>query len=134
MEVELGENVPLIQAVLAPNGTVAAYGSAALREPVLPVYPLMFMGATLRLVLVYILPEAARARAFGDIARWLEAGTLSHRVAATLRWTASPRRTRSWSAAGAWGRCWSSPEGPVLPGGARGRAGYTSRPGKPGGH
>lgn len=84
MEVEFGENLPLIQAVLKPNGTVAAYGSAAQREPVLPFYPLMFNGTTLRMVLVYILPPEARARALADITRWLGEGRLSHRIAATF--------------------------------------------------
>jgi NADPH:quinone reductase-like Zn-dependent oxidoreductase len=82
VEVEFGANLPLIQAVLKPNGTVAAYGSAALRQPVLPFYPLMFNGTTLRMVLVYILPPEARARAVADITRWLAEGALSHRVAA----------------------------------------------------
>lgn len=84
VEVEFGENLSLIQAVLKPNGTVAAYGSAARREPVLPFYPMMFAGTTLRMVLVYILPPEARARALADITRWLEEGRLSHRIAATF--------------------------------------------------
>jgi NADPH:quinone reductase-like Zn-dependent oxidoreductase len=84
VEVEFGANLPLIREALAPNGTVAAYGSAAAPEPPLPFYPLMFRGATLRLVLVYILPPAARARALRDLTRWLAQGALPHRVAARL--------------------------------------------------
>lgn len=82
VEVELGGNLATTQQVLKPNGTVAAYGSMAVPEPVLPVYPLLFAGQTLRLVLVYILPPAARAKAIADVSRWLADGALRHPIAA----------------------------------------------------
>jgi NADPH:quinone reductase-like Zn-dependent oxidoreductase len=80
VEVEFGANLPLIQRVLAPNGVVACYASMADREPVLPFYPLMFRNATIRLVLVYEMPEAAKSAAVDDLSRWLADGRLRHHI------------------------------------------------------
>ncbi len=82
VEVEFGGNLPVTRQVLKPNGIVAAYGSMAVPEPVLPFYPMMFAGQTLRTVLLYILPTAARQHGIDDITRWLEADQLQHPVAA----------------------------------------------------
>jgi NADPH2:quinone reductase len=43
---------------------------------------MMFAGITLRLVLVFVMPEAALAQAQADITALLRAGRLSHRIAA----------------------------------------------------
>ncbi len=82
VEVELGGNLPATLQVLKINGVVAAYGSMAVPEPVLPVYPLLFAGQTIRTVLVYILPAAARAQAEADLTRWLADGALRHPISA----------------------------------------------------
>lgn len=74
IEVELGANLPWITSVLKPNGVVAAYASMADPRPQLAFYPLMQRNATLRLVLVYDMPEAAKRAAIDDITRWLSAG------------------------------------------------------------
>lgn len=81
VEVEFGGNLSVTQKVLAQNGTVAAYGSMADPEPKLPFYPMMFAGQTLRMVLVYVLPEAARTAAVVDITGWLTNNELQHPVA-----------------------------------------------------
>ena len=65
VEVEFGGNLGITQAVIAEGGTVAAYGSMAVPEPVLPFYPFMFMNFTLRMVLAYSIPNAARAKRRG---------------------------------------------------------------------
>jgi NADPH:quinone reductase-like Zn-dependent oxidoreductase len=52
-------------------------------EPKLPFYPMMFQGITLRLVLVYILPEAARRQSIQDINQALVQGALVHAIAET---------------------------------------------------
>jgi NADPH2:quinone reductase len=83
VEVEFGGNLAQTQGVLKANGIVAAYGSAAAMEPVLPFYPLMFQGVTIRTVLVYILPDVARAQAVEDIEAACASGFLSHAVAET---------------------------------------------------
>lgn len=81
VEVELGANLAFSRAVLTENGVIAAYGSMAVPEPVLPFYPMLFAAQTLRTVLVYILPPAARAQAIADLTGWLAANRLQHPVA-----------------------------------------------------
>jgi len=82
VEVEFGGNLATTQRILKTNGVIAAYGSMAEPEPTLPFYPLMFAGITLRMVLVYILPETARAAAIADLTEALQAGALQHPIAA----------------------------------------------------
>ncbi len=81
VEVEFGGNLDVTQKVLALNGTVAAYGSMADPEPKLPFYPMMFSNQTLRMVLVYLLSEAARTAAVVDITGWLTNNDLEHPIA-----------------------------------------------------
>lgn len=89
VEVEFGGNLPVTRQILKDNGIVAAYGSMAVPEPVLPFYPMLFAAQTLRMVLVYKLPPRARAAAEADLARWLAEGALQHPVAAEF----PPERT-----------------------------------------
>lgn len=81
VEVEFGANLPITQRVLKPNGSIAAYGSMAAPEPALPFYPMMFAAQTLRMVLVYILPDDARRAGVAMVNQWLETGALHHPVA-----------------------------------------------------
>ena len=81
VEVEFGGNLEITRRVLKPNGVIAAYGSMADPEPVLPFYPMMFAAQTLRMVLVYLLPPEARAQGVKDLNAWLEQGALTHPVA-----------------------------------------------------
>ncbi len=81
VEVEFGGNLDITRQVLAENGVIAAYGSMAVPEPVLPFYPMMFEAQTLRMVLVYKLRQAARQAAIADLTRWLAAGQLQHPIA-----------------------------------------------------
>jgi NADPH2:quinone reductase len=67
---------------LKPGGVVSAYASMGAREPVLPVYPLMARNATIDMVLVYTMPDAAKRRAIDDITAWLATGTATLAVAA----------------------------------------------------
>lgn len=89
VEVEFGGNLPVTRQILKDNGIVAAYGSMAVPEPVLPFYPMLFAAQILRMVLVYKLPPGARAAAEADLARWLAEGALQHPVAAEF----PPERT-----------------------------------------
>ena len=82
VEVDFGGNLPLILATLKANSTVACYASMGNREPSLPFYPLMFKNTTVRLVLVYSMPAAAKQQACQDIVAAIEAGRLSHPIAA----------------------------------------------------
>mgnify|MGYP002641464977 FL=1 len=60
VEVEFGGNLEVSNQVLAANGVIATYGSMAAVEPVLPFYPMMFNGVTLRMYIVYLLSDADR--------------------------------------------------------------------------
>ncbi len=66
--------------MLASNGVIAAYASDAVLEPAVPFYRLAYANATVRHVLVFGMPEAAKQQAVTDITRWLEAGCLSHNI------------------------------------------------------
>jgi NADPH:quinone reductase len=82
VDVAFGPNLPLTGAVLALNGTIAAYGSDREPEPTVPFYPLMRRGATIRLVSVFALPPAALRTAVADVTALLERRRLTHPIAA----------------------------------------------------
>lgn len=84
VEVEFGGNLGVTKAVIAEGGTVAAYGSSAEPDPVLPFYSFMFMNVTLRMVLAYSIPLAARRKAEADIAAWLADRSVGGVVADTF--------------------------------------------------
>ena len=82
VDVAFGANLPLTSAVLATNGTIATYGSDAEPEPKIPFYPLMRRGVSIRLVLVFVMPEPALRAAVDDLTKLLAGGVLSHPTAA----------------------------------------------------
>ena len=82
VEVEFGGNLAVSQAVLAPGGVIAAYGSMAAPTPQLPFYPLMFNHSTLRMLLVYNLTAPQRASVISRLTQALEAGALRHAIGA----------------------------------------------------
>jgi NADPH2:quinone reductase len=103
IEVEFGGNLETTLACLKTNGVIAAYASSAAMEPKLPFYPMMFQGITLRLVLVYVLPEAARRQSIQDINRALVQGALVHGIAETYpldRIAAAHQKVESGAAIG----------------------------------
>lgn len=81
VDVEFGENLEKVLDVINTNGVIATYSSSHNHQPVLPFYRMMFMDLTVRMVIVYAMPEDAKAKAIADIERALEAGTLKHRIA-----------------------------------------------------
>lgn len=84
VEVEFGANLPEVLKCVATGGTIATYSSTVVREPQLPFIQMMFMDLTLRMVLVYAMPEAAKRQAVADTCQLLEAGILQHRIAHRL--------------------------------------------------
>lgn len=60
IEVEFGVNVEIDAAVIAPNGTIAAYGSAKNLSPEMPFFQLLFKAATIDIILIYLLPLPQR--------------------------------------------------------------------------
>ena len=57
VEVEFGDNLKISKEILAPHGTIAAYGSSTMPIPELPFYPLMFKNIRMKFVFVYELPH-----------------------------------------------------------------------------
>jgi NADPH2:quinone reductase len=84
IEVSFGANQDISLAVLASNGVVAAYASDAQPEPALRFYPFVMKNATIRTVLVYEVPQAARDSAARDINALIEIGRLKHQIGLTL--------------------------------------------------
>jgi NADPH2:quinone reductase len=83
IEMDLAANARLLPDVLAPNGTVAIYGSGA-PEASIPFQFLLQNSIALKFFLVYLMPSELRERATTDITRMLERGELIHNVAQTF--------------------------------------------------
>ena len=77
VEVDFAGNFPVSQAVLRNNGVVAVYAAGTGPQPTVP---LIFnvSNVTVRLVLVYTMPEPAKEAAVADITHLLEEGKLRH--------------------------------------------------------
>lgn len=84
VDVEFGANLPTSVEVLRIGGTIATYSSTQVTEPKLPFFQMMYKDITVRCVIVYAMPEAAKAQAIVDIEKALSANTLRHRIARTL--------------------------------------------------
>jgi NADPH:quinone reductase-like Zn-dependent oxidoreductase len=87
IDLEFGANLATWIAVLNTSGTVASYGSTTVPTPTLPFFQLMYMDMTVRFVIVYAMPEAAKQQAINDITAALVAGRLEHRIAARFALT-----------------------------------------------
>ena len=72
VDVDFGKNLPVTAKVLRPNGVIASYASMGDLEPKFPYRDLFALNPTIRPVLVYTVPDAAKAHAHTDIARWLK--------------------------------------------------------------
>jgi NADPH2:quinone reductase len=83
IEMDLAANARLLPDVLAPNGTVAIYGSGA-PEASVPFQFLLQNSIALKFFLVYLMPAELRELATADITRMLERGELIHNVAQTF--------------------------------------------------
>lgn len=81
VEVDFGANLPALLEVIRTGGTIAAYASMSEPQPRLPFYPMMYLDLTVRLVIVYDMPESAKQQAVDDISSALRNGALRHRIA-----------------------------------------------------
>jgi len=81
VDVEFGKNIDTSSQVLKTNGVITTYSSSKEMQPALPFYPLMFNNITVRLVLVYNMPETAKMTAAEDITNMLAEDKLQHRIA-----------------------------------------------------
>lgn len=83
IEVAFGANLATSLAVLNPHGAIAAYSSDAEPEPKVPFWPLVFLDATVRFVLVFA-SQQAHEDAIAGISAALSQGWLKHNVVARL--------------------------------------------------
>ena len=84
IDVEFGANLPELLDCLRTGATIATYSSTVVPEPSLPFRTMMFMDLTVRMVIVYAMPEKAKAQAVADTQALLAEGGLRHRIAHTL--------------------------------------------------
>lgn len=82
IDVEFGANLTEVLSCVRTGGVIATYSSTQLKEPQLPFLRMMYQDLTLRLVLVYSMPEAAKKQAAADITQALRDGVLLHHVGA----------------------------------------------------
>lgn len=82
IDVEFGANLGKILELIRVGGTIASYSSTVVAEPVLPFKQMMFMDLTIRMVIVYAMPEVAKQAAIADITQALTNSSLQHRIAA----------------------------------------------------
>lgn len=82
IDVNFTANLPVTSAVLSPNGVIVSYSSPNPGDrPELPFLSMMLINTTIRLVLVYTMPQEAKQQATKDITKALEAGALHHNIA-----------------------------------------------------
>ena len=84
IDVEFGANLPEVLKLIRTGGTIATYSSTQVPEPKLPFLKMMFMDLTMRLVIVYAMPEDAKQQAVADIEQRLQNDQLQHRVTHVL--------------------------------------------------
>lgn len=81
IDVEFGANLPEVLNLIRTSGVIVTYSSTQVTEPKLPFFRMMFMDLTIRLVIVYAMPEEAKQDAIRDIDEALREDQLMHRVA-----------------------------------------------------
>lgn len=84
VDVDFGAHAELATRILKTSGVIASYASMTNRNPQIPFGTLMFLDTTVRMILVYVMPPAAKQAAIRDIAAMLSEARLSPRIAATF--------------------------------------------------
>jgi NADPH2:quinone reductase len=84
IDVEFGANLETSVAVLKVGGVIATYSSTQDPQPKLPFLHMMYKDLTVRMIIVYAMPEGAKAQAIYDIDRALTRKRLHHRIVEIL--------------------------------------------------
>ncbi len=84
VDVEFGANLVALLDCLRVGAEIVSYSSSAVPEPVLPFKKMMFMDLVVRMVIVYDMPEVAKAKAVKDTQKLLQDGALKHRIAEVI--------------------------------------------------
>ncbi len=80
VEVDFGTNLPINVPIIKSAGVIASYSSTAIREPILPYYPLAYKGVSIHFVQAYVMASAQREAMLADMLRLIKSGALIHRV------------------------------------------------------
>lgn len=83
VEGEFGANLIHLLPALKTSATIATYASMEDKNPSIPFYQMMYLDITLRMIIVYAMPEEAKEEAIADITHLLGSNQLIHRVSAT---------------------------------------------------
>ncbi|MCM2563890.1 NADPH:quinone reductase [Lutimaribacter sp. EGI FJ00015] len=84
VETEFGMNAAMLGEAMAPNGTVAAYGSALDMTPTLPFGAYLFKAISIDILLIYLLPDGPRQAAIDALHRAIGEGALSPAIHAAF--------------------------------------------------
>lgn len=84
VEVDFGGNLPTSLQIVKLHGVIAGYATRGNLEPAVPFRALMQKNITVHGILVYSMPEAAKAAGAADINRALEDGALRPFIGARL--------------------------------------------------
>lgn len=84
VDVEFGANLPQVLKFIRTGGTIATYSSTQVKEPQLPFLQMMYLDLTVRMVIVYAMPEDAKEQAVKDTCLLLKEEKLQHRIAHSL--------------------------------------------------
>ena len=66
--------------LIRTGGVIATYSSTQVRDPSLPFLQMMFMDLTVRMVIVYAMPETAKQDAIEAISEGLKTERFQHRI------------------------------------------------------
>jgi len=81
IEGDFGANLLPVLDILKTSGIIATYSSMTDMNPSIPFIRMMFMDITIRMVLVYAMPDQAKEHAAKDITAMLSQGSFTNRVA-----------------------------------------------------
>lgn len=84
VDVEFGANLLQVLKLVRTGGVIATYSSTQVPQPQLPFFQMMYLDLTVRLVIVYAMPEPAKQAAIAAIDEVEQAGWLRHRIAEVL--------------------------------------------------
>ena len=84
VDVEFGANLENTLNIMKTGAIIATYSSTKNPQPQLPFLRMMYMDLTIRLVIVYAMPEQAKKDAISDITDALKKDKLKHRVMKTF--------------------------------------------------
>lgn len=84
VDVDFGSNLPEILKFVDMNGVIATYSSMTVSTPSIPFFEMMYLSLTIRMVIVYAMPEESKREAIADICRLLSENKLSHRITSVM--------------------------------------------------